>query len=130
MSTYEARFSAVCAGSEISGRSGVARAGRLPKYWVIQAFAREVTATGAEFRILHLPLPTDLDLRRRLGRWPYQTFLTELDAAYRVVHPEDRLLSEVEESGLSALYKGHFTALGNRIIAEELFRDLVGAQGD
>jgi len=91
---------------------------------MIQAFAREVEATGAEFRVLHLPLPIDLDVKRGLGRWPYQTFLDELDLEFQVVHPEDRLLSAVEESGVSAVYEGHFTARGNRIIAEELLRDL------
>jgi hypothetical protein len=92
---------------------------------VIQAFALEVEAAGAAFHIVHLPLPADLDVKRRLGRWPYQTFLDALDDPYQVTHPEGRLLTEAEKSGVGAVYAGHFTALGNRIIAEALLRDLI-----
>ncbi len=93
---------------------------------VIQAFAQEVASTGADFQIVHLPTPVELDVQRRLGRWPYQTFLDALDQAYTVVHPEGDLLKAVETEGLDAVYDGHFTARGNRIVADILQQSVVG----
>ena len=93
---------------------------------VIQAFAQEVTATGAEFKIVHLPTPTEMNVWRRLGRWPYQNLLDTLDKTHAVVHPEVELLKAVEADGLDAIYAGHFTARGNRIIADILQQSVVG----
>ncbi len=92
---------------------------------VIQAFAQEVAANGAEFKIVHLPTPVEMDVQRRLGRWPYQVFLDALDDSYDVVHPEQELLAAVEKDGLSAMFEGHYTAAGNRIIAEHLQAEII-----
>jgi len=87
---------------------------------IIEAFAREVDAAGADFMIVHLPTVRDLYLHQRLGRFPYQAFLDELDRAYDVVHPEGDLIDAIEAESVAAVFDGHYNARGNRIIATHL----------
>ena len=96
---------------------------------VVQAFAGEVAADGAAFVVVHLPTPPDLDLRRRLGRWPYQTFLDGLDRQYAVAYPEAGLFALIERGGVGAAYQGHFTPAGNRVVAEVLRPAVLAAAG-
>ncbi len=85
---------------------------------VIRSFAQEVEANGAGFMIVHLPTVGDLEVRQRAGRWPYQAFLGALKDQYDVADPGDRLLSAIMEQGVAAVFAGHYTSLGNRIVAE------------
>jgi len=88
---------------------------------VIQAFAEEATASGAEFLIVHLPTLQEMRLVPGLGHWSYQSYLDELDRLYRVVHPERRMLQEGAATRFTNLFAGHYTLLGNQIVADELF---------
>ncbi len=97
---------------------------------MIQAFAQEAAADGAAFAVVHLPTPPDLDLRRRLGRWPYQAFLDGLDRSTAGGPPRggpDR--PGPAREGMDAVYRGHFTAAGNRIVAAAVQRALLAAVG-
>ncbi len=91
---------------------------------IIQTFAQEVDQSGADFMIVHLPTAQEMNLRRGLKRWPYQTFLDALDGQNEVVHPEERLFEAVNEIGYEGIFQGHFTRAGNRIIAESVFEQI------
>ena len=97
---------------------------------VIQAFARDVDAAGATFLIVHLPTQQEMALSRRLGRWPYQTFLDALDGEYEVVHPERAMFAAVRDSGFAKLFAGHYTQFGNQIVADAIFAHLEDRQED
>ncbi|MCB1182897.1 SGNH/GDSL hydrolase family protein [bacterium] len=87
---------------------------------IIQALAGEARQAGADFVIVHLPTVQDLYMGRQLGKLPYQRFLDALDRDYPVAHPEQALTAAIEAENTAAVYKGHFNARGNRIVAEAL----------
>jgi hypothetical protein len=64
-----------------------------------------------------------MELWQSLGRWTYQTFLDALDAQFEVVHPEADLL-QTAEGDLQRVFRGHYNALGNLVIAEAVARGL------
>jgi hypothetical protein len=93
----------------------------------MEAFAKGAAESGAKFLIVHLPTQQDLDILRRLGRLPYQSFMDALDQTYEVVHPEARMLRVAQNSSsYGELFAGHYTPLGNRIVAEALFTHING----
>jgi len=87
---------------------------------IFAAFAEEVAANGANFLIVHLPAQQDLEVMRQLGNFPYQSFLDALDEKYDVIHTEQQLLQAVHRTSYADLYAGHFTPMGNSIIADAL----------
>jgi hypothetical protein len=92
-------------------------------WMIISAFSQEVAASGAEFRIVHLPSHPEMELWQRLGRWTYQTFLDALDGQFDVVHPEADLL-QAAEGDLQRVFQGHYNAVGNLVIADAVARGL------
>lgn len=88
-------------------------------WMVVQAFAQQVTASGAEFMVVHLPSHPEMDLRGGLGRWTYQTFLDALDEQFDVIHPEASLI-EAAQGDLTRIFAGHYNAEGNRIVAKSV----------
>jgi hypothetical protein len=92
-------------------------------WMVVQAFAQEVAATGADFKIVHLPSHPEMELRAGLGRWTYQTFLDALDSQFEVVHPEGALI-EAADGNFGRIFAGHYNRTGNRLVAEAIFNDL------
>jgi hypothetical protein len=87
---------------------------------IIAAFAQAVSAHGADFLIVHLPTQQDLEVMRRLGKLPYQSFLNALDEKYDVVHTEEQLLQAVARTSYADIYAGHYTPMGNGIISKAL----------
>ena len=88
---------------------------------IIQAFADEAAGNTATFLIVHLPVREDLEILPRLGRLPYQSFLDALDDRYHVVRTEQQLLAAGRDSGYTNIYSGHYTPLGNRIVARAIY---------
>ncbi len=93
---------------------------------VIKAFAADVNETGATFMIVHLPTQQDMGVYSQLGRWMYQRFLDALAQQYLLVNPDQVLMQAGAESGFRNLFAGHYTLLGNQIVADALFEHIAG----
>jgi len=84
---------------------------------ILEEFAREVEAAGGMLYVVHLPKREDLKILRRGRTLPYANLLRELEAIAPVIHAEEHLLKEARSASPKKLYLSHFTAEGNRIVA-------------
>lgn len=87
---------------------------------IIGAFHADVTADGADFMIVHLPLPSDLDDLFYGRPLDYADLLNALDRQYVVIHPADDLdLKRRDE-----YFIPHYSPEANEVIAQAVFNEV------
>ena len=91
---------------------------------IFSRFRQSVEATGASFLILHLPTEYDIvsglaghDLRHRKLLELLNTTFSEA-----LIDPYEELLGIARTEGAETLFSGHYSAKGNRIVAEHAER--------
>ena len=89
---------------------------------IIRAFKRDVESQGARFYIVHLPHRRDLATLLKRKPLPYAELLEALATFSFVIHPERAMLREAKDSTIDTLFSGHYSATGNRIVAEAIAR--------
>jgi hypothetical protein len=84
---------------------------------IVDQFQREVTATGAEFLVLHMPVQEDVEKLHRGEAVYYQAILDELIVRYHMIDPTFDLPSD---STLANYYTGvgHYSKSGGAVIAQ------------
>jgi hypothetical protein len=87
---------------------------------IIDQFASEVDATGAQFAIVHLPKWSYVDMIRDGTRLPYTDLLATLNTDQMLIDPGPALALAAEEQGIENVFIAHYAPLGNQIVAEEL----------
>jgi hypothetical protein len=85
---------------------------------IIQQFKQDVEADGRRFLVVHLPRRSNIATLLAGDTLAYAELLAEIAKTNTVIHPEHRLLEEAESSSLEALFKGHYSARGNQVIAD------------
>jgi hypothetical protein len=115
----EPRLSRVLSGSQerMSIYDADSEAGRLALE-ILQAFREDVEASGARFIAVHLPLPSTLWLLQDNQPIDYQELLNELDSNFPVIHTESHFLDGV--TPIPDYFVGHYSALGNRVVASAI----------
>ena len=87
---------------------------------IIDEFATEVEATGAQFAIVHLPKWPHVDMIRDGTTLPYIDLLDTLKTDYTTIDPGPALALAAEEHGIENVFIAHYAPLGNQIVANEL----------
>jgi hypothetical protein len=94
---------------------------------IIQNFKRDVEAEGAEFIIVRLPISQDLSTLLDGKEYQYAELLGRIEKDNRIIYPERQPLqqaSDINIPSIDALFTrktgGHYTALANDIIADEV----------
>jgi hypothetical protein len=114
------------AGEDPSGGVAITRA-------ILERFARDVRAMGRVPLVYAFTDPRSVKRFSATGDWPYQTILDFLaEAGIPHVHLGDRLGDYVDPGDLCTLFTtrsllgctGHYTELGNRIVADTIERHL------
>lgn len=93
---------------------------------IIDSFRREAEEAGARFWILHIPRRDQLAAARRGKPLDYAALLKKLKKDFHVIDPTEKLLRRSESTSLDSLFtpQKHYSAAGNRVIAEVLAESL------
>lgn len=94
---------------------------------IIQEFRKDVEADGRRFLVVHLPRRSNMATILAGDTLEYAELLAEIAKTNTVVYPEYRLLEEAKSSSLEALFKGHYSARGNRVIADAIAEFLISS---
>jgi hypothetical protein len=98
---------------------------------LIDALRKEVEASGARFLTVHLPWHDDLAALAAGRPLAHAGLLARLVAAGTVVRPDADLLAAVGAAPPDALFKRvHYSALGNRVVADALARELLARRAE
>lgn len=95
---------------------------------IIEEFRMDVESTGAEFLVVHLPKLDHLSTMGKGRPLAYRALLDEIEDTCRVVHPERRILEQVNAENLVTLFngpQGHYSKLAHEHIAQSLAAELV-----
>ncbi|GAB4148872.1 MAG: hypothetical protein Tsb009_22940 [Planctomycetaceae bacterium] len=95
---------------------------------LLREFQEDVEQQGGKFLIVHLPKKSDLT--RSIGGKPlhYEKLLQKIEGEQTVIDPFNRLFDDARQKSLEKLFvekKRHYSARGNRIIAETIAKHLV-----
>lgn len=98
---------------------------------IIEAFQTDVLEAQARFVIVHLP--TQKPLRDLLKEKPleYQDLLDTLASQYHLIDPALGLIHQAKAHSFDDLFapeSHHYSAIGNRVVAETITVDLLGNQ--
>ncbi|MBZ0302902.1 MAG: SGNH/GDSL hydrolase family protein [Anaerolineae bacterium] len=85
---------------------------------IIEAFKEDVEAHGADFVVIHLPLPTTLWQLSQDQPIDYPEMLGYLDEHFRVVHTENQFLDGI--TPIPDYFVGHYSAKGNAAVARSI----------
>jgi hypothetical protein len=93
---------------------------------IMAAFEKSVETSGARFMVLHLPRRADLDARRNARSTPDTRFVQEVARRFSFIDPADRLVQLLEDRGSEELFRprGHYSAMGNAVLASQVLREL------
>lgn len=93
---------------------------------ILDAFAKDVIATGADFRIVHLPRKPDLASIRDGRPLAYQALLDRVAERYRVIEPTGAFLDAASQVTLDDLFAplSHYSKSGNQVLAEFMAREI------
>jgi hypothetical protein len=94
---------------------------------IIQEFRKDVEADGRRFLVVHLPRRSNMATILAGDTLEYAELLAEIAKTNTVVYPEHKLLEEARSSSLEALFKGHYSARGNRVIADAIAEFLISS---
>lgn len=91
---------------------------------LLRDFEHDVESHNAEFIVVHLP--TESDLKRLLEDrgCAYQQLLERVATQHRLIDPQPELLKAARMDSLDSLFQRHYSARGNRIIAEVIAKSL------
>ena len=86
---------------------------------ILDRFKNDVGVTGKPFILVYLPLKENL-AAALAGNDPWQTYVELFRKDFTIVDPTPRLLEIARAKGVEAVAPGHYSAEGNRAVAETL----------
>ena len=94
---------------------------------IVQEFAKDVEARGADFYVLHLPKKEELQAHSSGDRLIYSELMDAVREDHVVIDPLDELLEEAKRSSVDALYmpRGHFSISGNEVVGATIAKFLL-----
>jgi hypothetical protein len=93
---------------------------------VLEQFRNDVGVTGRPFLLVYLPLKDNIAAQAGGAADPMQLLLTDLRPGFTMIDPTSRLVALAREHGIEAVATGHYTAMGNRAVAEALAEAIAG----
>lgn len=95
---------------------------------IIQDFAKDVEARGADFYVVHLPKRDALESHSNGDQLIYSELMDAIREDHVVIDPLDQLLEESKKSSVDALYmpRGHLSVSGNEVVGAEIAKFLLG----
>jgi hypothetical protein len=87
---------------------------------ILDHFKNDVGVTGKPFLLVYLPLKDNLAAQLRGEKDPWEPFLAPFRKDFTIVDPTARLLDIARSKGVEAVAPGHYSAEGNRAVAEAL----------
>lgn len=84
---------------------------------IISAFKAGVESKGKSFYVIFLPTTGNL-------KSSDIAFLRKVDQVAAVINPQSRFLAEADKLGVQALIPGHYSSIGNKIVADVLMESL------
>jgi hypothetical protein len=87
---------------------------------ILDRFQNDVRVTGKPFLLVYLPLKENLAAQLRGERDPWQPLVDLFRKDFTIVDPTPRLLALAREKGVDAVAPGHYSAEGNKAVAEAL----------
>ena len=87
---------------------------------ILDRFQSDVRVTGKPFFLVYLPLKENLAAQLRGERDPWQPLLDMLRRDFTIVDPTPKLLAIGRAKGIDAVAPGHYSADGNKAVAEAL----------
>lgn len=92
---------------------------------ILERFRNDVAVTGRPFLLVYLPLKANLAAKLAGSTDPWEPLLAPLRKEFTIVDPTPRLLALAREKGVDAVAPLHYTAEGNRAVAEALAEAIV-----
>ena len=96
---------------------------------IVREFAEFADAERFTPLFLLMPYQTDLEYLERTGTYYYRDFMAQVSRLVPTVDLTEKLLSVDENVYTSDFYGGHLNALGNQLVAQELFSALYDEHG-
>lgn len=87
---------------------------------ILDRFKNDVGVTGKPFMLVYLPLKENLAAQLRGEKDPWEPFVAMFRRDFQIVDPTPRLLAIARKKGVEAVAPGHYSAEGNRAVAETL----------
>lgn len=87
---------------------------------ILERFRDDVAVTGKPFFLVYLPLKANLAAQLAGGTDPWEPLIAPMRKEFAIVDPTPRLLAIAREKGVDAVAPLHYTAEGNRAVAEAL----------
>ncbi len=87
---------------------------------ILDRFKNDVTVTGKPFILVYLPLKDNLAAQLRGEKDPWEGYVNMFRKDFVIVDPTPRLLEVARKKGVEAVAPGHYSAEGNRAVAEAL----------
>ena len=85
---------------------------------LLRKFRRDVERHNAQFDIVHLPTQSDLKRLLQQHGCAYQQLLERVQQQQILIDTQPRLLAAARAESLESLFQRHYSAAGNKIIAE------------
>ncbi|HSP17016.1 MAG TPA: SGNH/GDSL hydrolase family protein [Thermoanaerobaculia bacterium] len=95
---------------------------------ILDRFKNDARVTGKPFLLVYLPLKENLAAQLRGARDPWQPLVDLFRKDFTIVDPTPRLLALAREKGVDAVAPGHYSAEGNKAVAEAL-ADVIANRG-
>lgn len=99
---------------------------------IVQEFRKNVESNGAKFYVVHLPWENDLMCLFHGDKLAYIELFKELEKFVEIIPTQNNLLDEARKSTMDTLFvkgKGHYSAKGNRVIADVIAEALFKGRG-
>jgi hypothetical protein len=98
---------------------------------ILDAFRRDVEATGSRFLVYYLPKRHELRALNGTGSVPDAEFVRQVEERFDVISAADTLLAEARRTSLSSLYAsgGHYSSAGNKVVGR-LLAERLSALGE
>ena len=95
---------------------------------ILDRFKNDVSVTGKPFLLVYLPLKDNLAAMLRGEKDPWEPYLNMFRKDFRIVDPRPGLLEIARRKGVEAVAPGHYSADGNRAVAESLADAIAAAR--
>jgi hypothetical protein len=92
---------------------------------IIEEFRTEAESNQSMFLTVHLPTKPHLLTLLNDSELPYAELLERVGDITDLIDPQRALLGEAKASSIESLFSGHYSALGNKIVADVVARAVI-----
>jgi len=97
---------------------------------IIQEFKKDAQSNKAKFYVVFLPGKNEIKALSKSNNLFFVKLLDRLDLEATVIRPEYKMLQQANKFGIDTLFKGHYTSLGNGLVADSILEYLLKEEID